>query len=293
MNTYVNHLDAFRPITDTDVENGLIIRWAGHYFCDKNSALNRVHNKYYLIYVYQGKGYMRNVLNNNEPEPVEAGSIILFKPGELQCFWADKEEPFSYYGTCFCGRVIDSLLEGSLACSATHHRANLDRRLVSMMNVFLNLMLLNRGSYDEMLLVSKFFEILARVNTVIELSQQRKAEQKSAESTIDFVAQYLWLNYNKKITINTLSEVSRYSVTWLEHHFKQKYGMTPLQYLANIRIKKAQHLLCAAEGEQFNIAEISYAVGFNDPFYFSKAFKKVTNLSPKDYRILNKSDPSC
>ncbi len=284
MNNAVHHVDAFRTVSDEDVENGLVIRWAGHYFCDKTSALNRVHNRYYLICVYEGKGFIRN--NTGGVEEVGSGSIVLFKPGEQQCLWADKNDPFSYYGTCFCGHVVDALLAGSPACAATHHPGPLDRRLISMMESFLNLMLLHRGDYDELLVVSKFFAILARVNAIISLAGVEAVDKKPVESTLDLVEQYLRINYNKPITNRSLSEVSRYSVTWLDKNFKQKYGVTPIQYLTRIRIKKAQHLLCMAEGEQFNIAEIAYAVGYNDPLYFSKVFKKVTSLSPKDYRAL-------
>ena len=280
----INHVDAFRTISEDEQNNGLVIRWAGHYFRDKTSSLNRIHNRYYLLYVYQGKGYIRNCLG--ETESVGPGSVVLFKPGERQCLWADSSDPFSYYGTCFCGQVIDFFLRGSPVCQATHHQTNLDRRLVSMMDSFLNLMLLERGNYDELLVVSKFFSILARVNVVITFSNQQALEKRPAETTLELVEQYMRINYNKPISTEILAEVARYSITWLEQNFKAKYGLTPMQYLTQIRIKKAQQLLCMSEGETLNIAEIGFAVGYNDPLYFSKVFKKATNLSPKDYRAL-------
>ena len=112
------------------------------------------------------------------------------------------------------------------------------------------------------------------------------AKQKPVKSTIEFLEQYLKLNYNKPLTIKDLAKVARYSVTWVEQEFKKKYSISPMQYLARVRIKKAQELLASAEGERFNISEIGYAVGYNDPFYFSKVFKKITKLSPKKYREL-------
>ena len=284
MGVEINHVDAFRTISEAEQEAGLVIRWAGHYFQDKTSALNRIHNRYYLLYVYQGKGYIRN--SHGETECVGAGSVVLFQPGEHQCLWADQGDPFSYYGTCFCGKAIDFFLKGSPVCTATHHRGPLDRRLISMMDSFLNLMLLERGDYDELLVISKFFSILARVNVIITLSSNQAAEKRPAETTLELVEQYMRLNYNKPISNDTLTEVARYSITWLEQNFKAKYGLTPMQYLTKIRVKKAQQLLCMSEGESLNIAEIGFAVGYNDPLYFSKVFKKITNLSPKDYRTL-------
>ena len=280
----VNHVDAFRTISEAEQANGLVIRWAGHYFRDKTSPLNRIHNRYYLLNVYQGRGYICN--SQGETEAVGPGSIVLFKPGERQCLWADNDDPFSYYGTCFCGRVIDYYLQGSPVCQATHHPMHLDRRLVTMMDSFLNLMLLERGSHNDLLVVSKFFSILARVNVIISLSAEQALEKRPAETTLELVEQYMRINYNKPISNEVLAEVARYSITWLEQNFKAKYGLTPMQYLTQIRIKKAQQLLCMSEGETLNIAEIGFAVGYNDPLYFSKVFKKATNLSPKDYRAL-------
>jgi AraC-like DNA-binding protein len=280
----INRLDAFRNITEEDIKNGLVIRWAGHYYRERNSALDRVHNKYYLIYVYLGKGFIRN--NRDEVEEVGPGSIVLFKPGERQCLWADADDPFCYYGTCFCGQVIDFLLAGSPLCSTTHHKTTMDRKVVVMMNSYLNLMLLNRDKYDESLVVSKFFGIIAKLNENITRASRPIAKQKPVKSTIEFLEQYLKLNYNKPLTIKDLAKVARYSVTWVEQEFKKKYSISPMQYLARVRIKKAQELLASAEGERFNISEIGYAVGYNDPFYFSKVFKKITKLSPKKYREL-------
>jgi AraC-like DNA-binding protein len=289
MTAFYDHQDAFRTITEEDRNNGLIIRWTGRYFASNNRTLNRIHNKYYLVYVYDGEGFVR--CRDGEPEQILPGSIIFFRPGELQNIWAEKDKCVQYYGTCFCGKVIDSILKDSLLCSKTcHSNLNLDRKFISMFNNFINLMLLNRDEYDEAMLVSKFFGILARANTIIKLSREQNCEDKVSKASLEFVEQYLRLNYNKQITTEALVEISRYSVTWLEKNFKKEYGVSPMQYLSRIRLQKAKELLSTSEGDHLNIAEICYAIGYRDPFYFSKAFKKETRLSPRDFRMLYQHD---
>ena len=62
--------------------------------------------------------------------------------------------------------------------------------------------------------------------------------------------------------------------------FKEETGVTPVEYLLDIRIEKAKDLLL----HNFAVNEVANKVGFPDPYYFSKVFKKKTGISPKDYK---------
>ena len=78
------------------------------------------------------------------------------------------------------------------------------------------------------------------------------------------------------------------STSWFIRNFKQYTGSSPMQYILSIRIYNAEVLL---KNEQYNITEISNIVGYDNPLYFSRIFKKVKGLSPSEYRknILQKS----
>lgn len=58
-------------------------------------------------------------------------------------------------------------------------------------------------------------------------------------------------------------------------------GFTPMQYILSIRISSAQSLL---ETTEYNIAEIAAIVGYDDPLYFSRLFKKQIGVSPSEFR---------
>ena len=57
--------------------------------------------------------------------------------------------------------------------------------------------------------------------------------------------------------------------------------MTPLQYILSLRISNAQSLL---ETTKYNVTEIASIVGYENPLYFSRIFKKQVGLSPSEYR---------
>ena len=63
--------------------------------------------------------------------------------------------------------------------------------------------------------------------------------------------------------------------------FSQEMGVTFTEYLTSVRIARAKELLSAT---QMRTGDVAYAVGYNDPHYFSYLFKKNTGLSPRDYR---------
>ncbi len=71
------------------------------------------------------------------------------------------------------------------------------------------------------------------------------------------------------------------STDHLRKLFKQYTGMTPLEYLTHMRMNYAANLLY---NKSLTIKEIARMVGFIDPYYFSKAFKKMMGKSPTEYR---------
>ncbi len=71
------------------------------------------------------------------------------------------------------------------------------------------------------------------------------------------------------------------STSWFIRSLKQYTGMTPVQYIILIRIAKARTLL---ESTDYSINEIASIVGYDNPLYFSRIFKKHTGSSPANYR---------
>lgn len=85
------------------------------------------------------------------------------------------------------------------------------------------------------------------------------------------------------IDIDDLAEVACVTKPYLIRWFKKELGVTPLQYINQKKIEKAQLLLVT---EDVAVKEVAYTLGFNDHSYFIRLFKKMTSRTPQEYRNL-------
>ena len=92
---------------------------------------------------------------------------------------------------------------------------------------------------------------------------------------------YIASLFTTKISIEDYAESLHISTNWFIHNFKQYAGMSPAQYILSLRMVNAQSLL---ERTTYNIKEISEIVGYENPLYFSRVFKKEIGKSPAQYR---------
>lgn len=110
---------------------------------------------------------------------------------------------------------------------------------------------------------------------------QRIREILSRSDLVDKVIQYMCEHYREEISLSELAGEFFVVPTYLAKRFKEKKNCTVMQYLENIRLKKARELL---ESSSLSISDISMMTGYNDPNYFARSFKKVYELTPREYR---------
>ena len=98
---------------------------------------------------------------------------------------------------------------------------------------------------------------------------------------IEVCMMYMRHNFSRYITIQQLADLIHVSRSHLNKLFTQRIGMTPMQYLTDIRLDAAKSLLTTSRQ---SISDIAAQVGFNSPKYFCYAFHRGTGLSPRDFR---------
>lgn len=101
------------------------------------------------------------------------------------------------------------------------------------------------------------------------------------QPAIDFIHQ----NFHKKITLEQIARAAHFSVSRLCHLFRERMQMTVIAYLNEVRISRAKHLLAATD---WGCLEICFESGFENLSYFNRTFKKLTGLTPSQFRKQNR-----
>ncbi|MFY0758514.1 bifunctional transcriptional activator/DNA repair enzyme AdaA [Metabacillus dongyingensis] len=103
-----------------------------------------------------------------------------------------------------------------------------------------------------------------------------------AEEWIEQIVQWIDQHYCESLTLQTLADISHGSPYHLQRLFKRVKGISPSEYVQQIRLEKAIDLL---ETSGLSISEIGSAVGFSSTPYFITLFKKKLGYTPSSYRI--------
>ncbi len=96
--------------------------------------------------------------------------------------------------------------------------------------------------------------------------------------------EYMRTHFSEELNIENVADYLSIDRRYLYKLFKKYSGISPKQYLNNIRISRATELLLNSE---LSITEIAQIVGYKDSLQFSTFFKKQTGMSPKKYRELH------
>jgi AraC family transcriptional regulator, regulatory protein of adaptative response / methylphosphotriester-DNA alkyltransferase methyltransferase len=100
---------------------------------------------------------------------------------------------------------------------------------------------------------------------------------------VELITHYIDKNYTEKITLELLADISHGSPYHFHRTFKKIKGITPVEYIRNIRIYKAKKLLVHSNRA---VADIAMIVGIPNTPYFITLFKKKTGHTPTQYRQL-------
>lgn len=231
---------------------------------------------YQILYIASGKAHF---YFHGKEEIVSAGNMVIYRPREEQRYYYYGVDHTEVYWVHFTGNDVKNILRKYGI--ADHMRVIHTGTSLEYKHLFLQIiqeLKLCKEDYEE-LTVNYLENLLILIHRQINASPRGKSHLLMEE--MDRAVRYFHENYNKQISIEDFALSLHMSVSWFIRNFKEYTSSTPAQYLLSLRISNAQTLL---ETTNYNVTEIASIVGYDNPLYFSRIFKKQSGVSPSEFR---------
>jgi AraC-like DNA-binding protein len=136
-------------------------------------------------------------------------------------------------------------------------------------------------SWQPRRLVGPILDGLAHVLLGSFLQQINEPKRSELDYRLEWAAEYLRHNYARSVSMMELAQACKCSEGHFYRSFHQYFGISPRRFLETLRMKQATKLLLHSDAR---VEEIARDVGFDDPLYFSRAFRRFYNQSPLQIR---------
>lgn len=230
-----------------------------------------------LIYCVQGKGHY--VIADKKFEVCANQYILLPATDQYIRYWADHEDPWTIYWVHFTGPVVHSLNQSlQILPEKGPTQLAFHEKVLDMWH-----------KIYQTLEMGYSLENLANANMCIYyfVAMLLYPEKHFGEDDIgkpDLVAdtiRNMRLNLDKKLSVEDMAKQHQLSCSHFSMLFRKGTGMAPMDYFIHLKIQKACQLIYTNDSK---IKEIAMSLGYDDPFYFSRVFKKNMGQSPEQYK---------
>ena len=254
----------------------------GYEQCEPGHSFGPATRNHYLFhYIISGTGTLMadNAKGETQTYSIKSGQGFLIFPGQITTYIADQNLPWEYVWIEFDGlRVKEALdlTELSVNTPVYHsHSKDLREQLMNEM-----LYIVHHAKESPFHLIGHlylFLDYLTQSAKSKKLVQSSKMSDYYIKEAINYIEQ----NFQNNITIEDIAAVCGINRSYFGKIFRNSIGRSPQEFLMNYRMVKATELLKLTS---LSIAEIGSAVGYENQLHFSRAFKTIYGVSPREWR---------
>lgn len=242
-------------------------------------------NHYLFHYVISGTGTLMadDSKGNTKTYSVKSMQGFMIFPGQITTYIADKELPWEYVWVEFDGLRAKSIIESAgLTQDSPIYHAHSKSLREDMMNEMLY-MTQNRESSPFHLIghLYLFLDYLTRSSADTHIQKGSQLRDFYIHEALNFMEH----NFQNDISVEDVAAVCGLNRSYFGKIFKQAVGKSPQEFLLSYRMAKAAELLKLT---QLSIGDISQAVGYENQLHFSRAFKNIYGMSPREWRNCNR-----
>lgn len=243
------------------------------------ATISRKINHHELMLVTGG---VAHVTIGNKKYKVKEGELLYLRPEIFHCIKPDLEEPLKFISVHFS--FINVEFDNNKWKIETE-KDDLPLQDVQLLDNYYGIKNLMKGmlevwfqKFPDYEFVSK--TMLQQIIFKIFRSIEAKSPNYSNSLKVKEVIKFMTENIEKKITLVGLSQRVNLSPTYLAKIFKKTTGYSIIEFFNKMKMDKAKELIMEGDKKVKEVAEI---LGYKDEFYFSRIFKKIEGISPKEF----------
>jgi len=245
---------------------------ASHHFRERKEGINQT----ILIYSVGGKG---TIIVLGKEVQLNADHFFIIPEGVSHAYYADGKDPWSIYWIHFTGGKAKHIARPILQ-QVPVMRSNISRindRLELFNEIFQSLA---RG-YSMESLEYVNLSLPRLIASFTHLSQYRSLNEQVTKDPVSQSISFMIENLNRKLKLEELSSAVKLSTSHFSRLFSSRTRHSPIDYFIQLKIQRSCRLL---DNTNLSIAEVAREMGFEDQFYFSRQFRRVMKMSPREYR---------
>ncbi|HMR18443.1 MAG TPA: AraC family transcriptional regulator [Sphingobacterium sp.] len=257
--------------------NSLCITDIGYYPKAKHHYCHRLEgcSEHILLHCINGKGV---VVVENDMFYLEANHYMLIPARSPHSYQADSQSPWTIYWMHFAGTQSKGLVDDIFKrVSEGRNILSFDGEIHRIFNRFCRL--LSKGYSREIL---EYIALnLPHFFSAYLYPEIFKEKNEGEGDVVEQAIYFLKANIDSRVGLPEIASSVHLSVSHLSKLFKSRTGYSPVAYLNHLKIQRACYLL---QFSNKRISLISYELGFEDQYYFSRLFKEHMGVSPLHYR---------
>lgn len=254
----------------------LFLVFCGYENCKPDQFFGPAIRRYYMIhFILKGQGHY---FINDQHYRIRENQCFLVPPDVVTYYRAEPDDPWTYVWICFNGKIVPDLLkrchftDTALVLPISEARKYRDIIFEMMEHAPLT-------PADELHIQSCLYRILAV------LAEQNHASYSDTDSLDNFYISRAIDYINKStvldITVAKIAEYLHISRSYLFELFKKHLNTSPQAFLITAKIASAKELLLRTD---ISVENIALSSGYQNPYAFSRAFKKETGMTPSEFR---------
>lgn len=207
--------------------------------------------------------------------PLTAGETFIVYPSSVVSYQADRANPWEYCWVGFNGADAQVLI-GQTLFRRDHPVARFPEPAAVEAAITAIYRACGSSAAAELRAIGSLYVFLALLTEYSDCPAVRDSSLEYVETAIRFIAH----NYSRSLDVGAIAAHVGVSRSHLYRVFMQNIGASPNEYLTRFRISQACELL---EHSALPVSAVAASVGYDDPLYFSRVFKKVTGQPPSAY----------